>query len=122
METFTMRLLVVAKREATLLHPEQFDVEHQRGIRGNEPAAYAARTIAERGRNDQRALAADLHRGNAFVPALDDLALSDRKFERLVAVDRRVELLALLAVIIEPAGVMHDAGLSGFRRSAGANG
>ncbi len=50
--------------------------------------------IAERGRDDQRALAADLHGGDAFVPALDDAAAADRKFERIVAVDRAIEFLA----------------------------
>src|SRR6476659_1730536 len=80
----------------------------------------AARAIAERGRNDQRALAADLHGGDTLVPALDDAALADRKIERLVAVDGGVEFLALLAVLIEPAGVVHDASLAGFRRGTGA--
>src|SRR5246127_1635149 len=72
-----------------LFHAKQFDVEHQRGVRGND-ATGAAGAIAQRGRNDQRTLAADLHAGDAFVPAGDHLALSDRKLERLVAVDRRV--------------------------------
>src|SRR5262249_4804832 len=102
-----------------LLHREQFDVEHQRRIRGDH-AAGAARAVAERRRNDQRALAADLHAGDALVPALDDAPLADREFERLVAIDRRVEFLALVAVLVEPAGIVHDTGLAGLRRSAGA--
>src|ERR1700731_3007633 len=104
-----------------LFHTKQFDVEHQRGVRRND-APGAAGAIAQRGRNDQGALAADLHAGDAFVPAGDHLVLSDRKFERLVAVDRRVELLALLAVLVKPAGVMHDANLAGLRRRTGADG
>src|SRR5438105_3573418 len=67
-----------------LFHRQQFDVEHQRRIR-RDRAAGAARTVAERGRNDQRALAADFHAGDALVPALDYAALADGKLERLVA-------------------------------------
>src|SRR6478609_8152442 len=104
---------------APLLHRQQFDVEHQRRVR-RDHAAGAARAIAEIGWDDQRALAADLHGRNAFVPTGDHLALADRKFERLVAVYRRVEFLALLAVLVEPTGIMHDADLPRLRRSAGA--
>src|SRR5262245_15826531 len=96
------------------LHRQQLDVEHQRRIR-RDHAAGTAGAVAERRRNDQRALAADLHGGDALVPALDDAALADWEVERLVAVDRRVEFLALLAVLIEPAGVVHDAGLARLR-------
>src|SRR4051812_22730332 len=66
---------------------KQFDFEDQRGV-GRNDAARAARPIAERRRDDQCALAADLHRGNAFVPAGNDPFLADRKFERLATVDR----------------------------------
>src|SRR6185437_4354385 len=103
-----------------LLHGEQFDVEHQGRMRRDHTAG-AARAIAERGRNDQGALAADLHGGDALVPASDDAVLADRKLERLVAVDRRVELLALLAVLVKPAGIMHDANLARLRRGAGSD-
>jgi len=102
------------------LHVEQLDVEHQRRVRRNG-AAGAAGAVAQRGRNDQGTLAADFHGGDAFIPAGDHPALPDRKLERLVAIDRRVEFLALLPVLIEPAGVMHDANLTGLRRSAGAD-
>src|SRR5205809_896364 len=68
----------------------------------------------------QRALAADLHRADALVPAADHLPHADLEFERLVAVDRRVEFLALLAVLVEPSRIMHDAGLAGLWRGAGA--
>jgi hypothetical protein len=72
-------------------------------------------------RNDERALAADLHGGDAFVPPGDHLALADRKFERLVAIDGGVELLALDPILVKPAGVVHHAGLAGFRGRAGAD-
>src|SRR3954451_1419824 len=112
METFTI------SPQPPLLHRQQFDVEHQRRV-WRDDAACPARAVTERRRNDQRTLAADLHGGNAFVPPGDHPALPDRKLERLVAVDGRVELLALLAILIEPAGVMHNAGLARLRRRAG---
>src|ERR1700710_228078 len=91
-----------------LFYGQQFDVEHQRGVGWND-AAGAAGAVAERGRNDQGALAADLHGGDAPPPAADDRSLADRKLERLVAVDRGVEFLALLAVLVKPARIMHHA-------------
>src|SRR5437762_8331262 len=48
-------------------------------------------SIAKLGRNDQRALAANLHRGDALVPPRDHALHADRKLERLVAVHRRGE-------------------------------
>src|SRR6476469_4571933 len=103
-----------------LLHRQQFDIEHQRGVRGDD-AASATRPVTERRRNDQRALAADVHRTDAFVPARNHLALADLELERLVAVDGGIEFLALLAVLVEPSGIMHDASLAGLRRSTGAD-
>src|SRR5262249_32925161 len=100
--------------------PEQLDLEDQRRV-GRDDAAGAARPVAELGRNDQRAPAADLHGGDALVPALDDATHAEWKFERLAAVDRAVEFLALGAVLIQPAGIMHDAGLTGLGRRAGAD-
>jgi len=102
------------------LHVEQLDVKHQRRVWRNG-AAGAAGAVAQCGRDDQGTLAADFHGGDAFIPAGDHPALPDRKLERLVAIDRRVEFLALLPVLIEPAGVMHDANLTGLRRSARAD-
>src|ERR1700681_2315642 len=52
----------IARAPSSALHAEQFDVEDQRGVRGDD-AAGAACAIAERGRDDEGALAADLHRG-----------------------------------------------------------
>src|SRR3954452_15353005 len=98
---------------ARLLHGQQFDVEHQRSVRRNDTAG-AARAITEFRRNDQRALAADLHRADALIAAADHLPYADLEFERFVAIDRRVELLALLAVLVEPSRIMHDAGLAGL--------
>src|SRR5258706_14974669 len=99
------------------LHVKQFDVEHQCRV-GRNNAAGAAGAVAQRGRNDQGALAANFHAGDAFVPAGDHLALPDRKLERLIAVNRAVEFLAFLAALIKPAGVMHDTDLTGLWRRA----
>src|SRR5688500_10416264 len=101
------------------LDAEQLDLEDQRRVRRND-AAGAARAVAKVRWNDQRALAADLHRRDAFIPALDHTTDTDREFERLTAIDGRVELRTLLAVHVEPAGVMHDAGFARLRRRAGA--
>ena len=43
--------------------------------------------VAHVGRDDQRALAADLHACHAFVPALDDTSAAEEKVERF-ACDR----------------------------------
>jgi hypothetical protein len=43
------------------------------------------------------------------------------KLERLAAVEGTVEFLALGAILIQPARVVHDADLSGPGRGAGAN-
>src|SRR6185437_13102851 len=94
--------------------------EHERGV-GRDDSAGAPGPISKCGRDDESALSADLHRRNAFVPPAYDPAFADRKFERLAAVDRAVEFLALDPVHIKPARVMHDAGLPGFRRGAGAD-
>src|SRR4030088_1188354 len=69
------------------LHVERLALEDQRGG-GRNDAPRAARAIAERRRDDQRALATDRHRGNALVPAGNHPLLADRKLERLAAVDR----------------------------------
>src|SRR5690242_10927514 len=66
------------QRSLASLHGKQLDIEDQRGIRWND-AAGAARAIAEFGRDNQRALTADFHCGDAFVPAGNDLMLADRK-------------------------------------------
>src|SRR6266403_600658 len=58
-----------------------------RGV-GRNHAASAAGAVTERGRNDQGALAAHFHGGDALVPASDHLALPDWKLERLLAINR----------------------------------
>src|SRR5262249_36126195 len=53
---------------------------------------------------------------HAFVPTLDDLALSDHELEGLSPIHGAVELLSLRAVLPEPAGVVHHTGLAGLGR------
>src|SRR5215469_13715129 len=104
---------------SSTLHVKQFDVEDQRGV-WRDDAAGAAGAIAELRRDDQSALAADFHGRHTFIPAGDHLPPADRKFKRLAAVDRAVELLALGAAFIKPARIVHDADLTRPGRSAGA--
>src|SRR6185312_8003685 len=69
---------------------QQLDIEGQRR-EGRNHAARAARAVAERRRDDQRALAADFHPGDPLVPALDDLAGAELERKRLAAIERAVE-------------------------------
>ncbi len=95
-----------ARGQSSATDAEQFHVELQRGVRGDH-AARAARAVAQGRGDDERALAADLHALHAFVPALDHHAGAEVELERGIAVAAGVELRALLAVVVEPAGVVH---------------
>src|SRR5690606_30446450 len=99
---------------------QQFDVELQRGIRRDDTTR-AARAIAQAGGNDQRALAAFLHALHAFVPTLDHHAAAKREDKGLITVAAGVELGSLLAVLVQPAGVMHDHVVAGAGFGAGAD-
>src|SRR5262245_43817139 len=70
--------LILGTLSASAFDAQQFDLEDQRRVR-RDHAADPARAVTEVGRDDEGALATDLHRGNAFVPARDDLASADRK-------------------------------------------
>src|SRR5450830_1670430 len=105
---------------APLLYSQPLYVELQGGV-GRDHAAGTTGAVAEFGRDDQGALAAHLHALHAFVPALDDHAGTQGEFEGVVAVDAGVELGALNAVFIQPAGVVHADLDAGARLSALAN-
>src|SRR5712691_8415871 len=77
-------------RSESPLHVKQFDVEDQRGV-WRDDAAGSAGPVTEFGRDDESALAADLHGCDTFIPAADDLTSADRKLEWLAAVERTVE-------------------------------
>ena len=85
---------------AHLFHLQQLNLEMQLGIRRNTGSAFL--TVGEIRRDDELAFAAFLHAGNAFVPALDDLASTEVEHKGFVAVAAGVEFLAIL----ERAGVM----------------
>src|SRR4029078_12706788 len=105
-----------------LFHLAQFDVEHERRI-GRNHAARAASAIAQVGRDDQRALPANLHARHALVPTLDHAAPTQREVERLAGVAGAVELAPLLVRfgrVIKPPGVMDNDNFPGrsFRSSS----
>src|SRR2546423_1446852 len=69
-------------------------------------------------------LAADLHAGDALVPSLDHHARAELELERIVAIARAVELLAVLvrfARIVQPPRVVHRDVLAGGGFGAGAD-
>ena len=80
-------------------------------MRGDH-SARAPGAVGHRRRDRQLAPAADLHPLHARIPAGDHLALAELEAERLVAIPRRVELLAGRE---RDAGVVHGHGLPGGR-------
>src|SRR4029078_2332269 len=102
---------------------EQLDVEDQRRV-GRDSAAGAARAVAELRGNHERALATDLHPGDALIPTGDHLPGAELELERIVAVARAVELLAVmvgLRAVVQPPGVVHRHALAPGRVSAVAD-
>ena len=74
--------------------------------------------VRELGRCDEPALAADLHRREAFVPGGDYAAGAELELERgPVRIEGAIEEGA---VRLEPPGVLGDDGLPGLGRCAGA--
>src|SRR5690606_5959219 len=102
------------------LHFEEVDLEEQRGVR-RDHAAGPAGAVAELGRDHEPAGATDPHAGDALIPAADHVAGAEREAERLAPVLARVELRAGLAVLEQPAGVVHRdlLALAGFLATAG---
>ena len=96
-----------------LLDAEKVDVEEQRRVRRNLPAARIA--VGERGRNHEPPRPADFHTDDTLIPTTDHLSDAEREGEGRLA-DRGVELQALvvrLRRVVQPAGVVH-----GHRRAA----
>src|SRR5690349_11021120 len=104
-----MAKLFDARRSARRSGAQQLDLEHQRRVR-RDRAAGAACAVAERGWDHEDARAAFLHALHALVPAADDAAAAERELERIAAVLARIELGALDAVLVEPAGVVDGNG------------
>src|SRR5262245_13740810 len=91
------------------LDREQLDVEDQRRVRRDDAVARAAAAIGERRRDDETALAADLHARDALFPAPDHAPAAKRKRKRLAAVARAVELAPVVVRrgrVVEPARVV----------------
>src|SRR5205085_12462904 len=86
---------------------------------GRDHATGARGAVAEIRRDGKAALAADLHPGDAAVPSGDDLAGAELELEGLVAVPRRVELLA---VAVGHADVVDLDEVAGLRFVTVANG
>src|SRR5260221_5836091 len=69
-------------------------------------------------------MTANLHSRHALIPALNDLAGAELELERVVAIARAVELLAVLvglARVVQPAGIVHRDVLARRRRGARAD-
>src|SRR3990172_3631067 len=92
------------RRVPSLAHVQQFHIEDEGSVFGNHrrrpPGA-----VAEVRRDDEAALAADLHGDETFIPARNDVADPQREGERLLAFQRAVKLAP---TVCEPAGVVHD--------------
>src|SRR5262249_26881711 len=68
-----------------------------------------ARPVAELGGNDQGPCAADLHAGDALIPAADDPSRAEAERKRFAPIARAVELLAMpirRLGVVQPAGIV----------------
>jgi hypothetical protein len=122
LERFPIRLHRIGALSSRFhkFHIQKLDIENQRGVRRNGGAP-SSRSVSKLWLDDKRPFAAGLHGDEAALPALDYLMLAKHEGERLLAINRTVELLALDAILIEPAGIMNDAGLTGLRGDAGSD-
>src|SRR5207248_2199754 len=77
-EHVPMLLPARAASETRLGHFQQLDLEDQRRLRRDDAAA-AVLAVGEHGRDEEPALAADAHAGDAFVQAPDDVARAERE-------------------------------------------
>src|ERR1700728_17747 len=73
----------------------EIHVEHER-CAGRNDIARPAVTVREVRRDDESALPAYLHAGHALIPSLDHLAGAHLEAERRAALQRAVELFALV--------------------------
>src|SRR5437870_2072076 len=90
-----LRRLKMAKHcgaAEALLHAQQLNVEHDRGVRANQ--AIPARAVAQIRPDHQATLTADLHVQNSEVPSSDHRASAERERQRRLS-DAGVELCAV---------------------------
>lgn len=98
----TSRINSSSLRDSSLsVYREQLNIKEERRVRGD--AWSPIRAVTEIGWNYQSSLSTWLHRPYTFVPSLDNLSDTNRKIERLVTVNRAVELRS----ITQSARVMH---------------
>src|ERR1700677_3502684 len=100
----------------------EIHIEHER-CAGRNDITRPTVAVREVRRYDESALPADLHAGHALIPSLDHLAGAQLEAERRAALQRAVELLALVVRrrrLVQPAGVLHDGILSGGDRGTAA--
>src|SRR5439155_18716853 len=88
--------------QRSLFDLQELDFESQFRVRRNIPAR-SFFSVGELGRNDEFALAADLHADHALIPASDDLSITEDELERLLAIETAIELGA----VGEPTRVVH---------------
>src|SRR5687767_422103 len=96
---------------------EELDLEHQGRVGGNG-AREAAWAVGQIRRDGELALAADLHAGDALIPALDHAPGAELELERLAAILAGIELLA----VGQPARVVDLDRLTRLRLGARARG
>ena len=76
--------------QSALVDPEKLDIKDQLRVRGDD-ARRAPCAVTEISRDDQAALATDLHPCHTEVPPLDNIALAQAKDERLAPINRTIE-------------------------------
>src|SRR5438552_2841563 len=103
-------------RSQALLRSEQFHFKNQRRV-GRNNGRMASWAVTEVRRDYQLPFAANLHRHQAFIPALDDSPQTDLKSEWLGPIDRTVNL----APVLKCAGVMNGNRLAKLRTLAFSN-
>ncbi len=75
-----------------LLDSQEFDFEDEGGVGRDQAVADVLGTVAKSGRDDELALAADFHAGDAFIPTLDHLPDAELKFKRLDMAEGRINI------------------------------
>lgn len=90
-----------------LFETQEFDVEHEGGVGGDDPGVALLPVSEVRGARQLGALA-HRHLSNTLVPASDDLSLADAELERLAAVTGGVKLLP----VGQGTGVVNHHGLA----------